>query len=1462
MRKLIITLLTLVWFSSLQAQIRSFSPKPEVFITELGTYMGSTNDPLGKESYKTFKQVWEKNTFTEEQSSLIISMCNDMIIDLQKPVPDFSNFLTALVNGTDTAVSREKFDNWLKASNNFLQNNQKAFERLTRFSIDFFKTNALLISASSKWYAESGNFQFVFNKGDILIRFPELNLYGVTAGDSIKIYKTSGSYNIDKQLWSGQKGITGWERQGLPITEMHVELRNYNIDLNKAEYKVDTVWLFFPALTPDKIPGRYEDRASQAPLTSNKTDYKDAPFPAFDSYKKDLTFSAIANGKVKFRGGLGLKGSKMRATGNAGEQAVLEFYYKEKKIIEARTENFSIGDKAIRSLDAEITIYTDSGTIYHPTMLLNYVGEKNTLTLTRGKNGLEQAPIFDSDHMLEIHVDKIVWNLEEPKVNFDMQQDDATAIFESANFYKEFRYEKIQGILGYHPLGKLQQYCIKNRTREFTLDEYATHLNGKKSNVKIQIINLADDGFLYFDPKTERIKVKPKVFHYVNAHFKMTDYDVLRFASVIGARPNAYLNLINNDLVIEGVPVFRFSDSQTVTAHPHEQMLTVRHGRELIFGGMVRAGRFDFGAKEFNFSYSDFSISSNHINYMKIYYPDPKNQSILVPIKSVLRDLNGTLLIDKPTNKSGLVEYPEYPIFISRSSALITYDKPEIFGGTYKKDDFRFEVDPFTIDSLDNFTIAGLTFPGTFVSAGILPEFKYEASIMDDYSLGFRKASPPGGYPMYGGKAQGTIDIELSEKGLWAKGSLDYNGAKMQTDQMALMPDSAFAEVGLYTIEESSKYPKLVAANVYNRWKPYGDSMLIYTKNHDVNIFRDGQVFNGTLVHGSSELSGTGSLRFPGFEMVSNQHRFKTNKALADTAAVKIGAIDGSRISFSTSNVKADVNFDTRMGDFKANIPGQFTEFPYNAFASSMDEYKWDMDRETIELNKGPRLATEKSIFISRRPDQYGLNFISTKALFDMKAGVIYAEEVPHIDIADGRVFPFEEKVVINKDADISVLNNAKILASRDNKYHELYDVTVKIISRKSMAGSGSYTFKDKHKTGQKIFFDKIAVHRDTNVVAKGYISDSLRFVLSPKIAFKGGVDLSSTEEYLAFNGHVKPLHTFKTYISSWIRYEDRPDPREVVIKTGRPRDDANNFIDVGMHMSSSDSFFLYPTFFARKPRYADYDVTVDTGVFYYDENAEEFRVGDRGRLIDGLIRGNYLSFNENSKMVESHGKLNVNLNMGSTNENRFDVLTSGKVYLEDEDTNANIDMLMAITMLLPDAAYSRMAAVMEANSEGKSRITYDDLTRSSVAEFVDDKRLKRIDDKWASDRELKPEGDLDRNLFISSSSWKTDRQRRSMVLNGPVGIATVNGKYIGRQFDAKGELNTKRSGTKLTMYIEVTKFDWFYFEYFRGNLMVYSTDKDFNQAVLDGMKKLNKKGHIIRPASPSTVTRFIDKLD
>ncbi|MFY0642970.1 MAG: hypothetical protein JXR19_00730 [Bacteroidia bacterium] len=1437
-------------------QPRSFSKKPEVFIVELNEYLNTSALPLNEDVRKRFTEKWSNGTYPEEEQRVVIKVCNTMLIN-QHDVADFVLLEETVMAGKDS-VDVEKYDNWMKAIGPAAKSGNQTLLTLLKASNNLFMYNRIYQSETKSWYSSNSNYLFTFKGNRVRISFENIDLICQAQVDQIVIYNTSGSYYLDVDQWEGEKGRVTWERVGFGKDNIYADIQgSYQLQFNRAELNVDSVLYTNKDFLTEELLGTLRDRASSADEIEPEN-LKKSPFPQFTSYKQDMVLGRYLEDQVQFRGGFAMKGREIISRGSADVPSVIDIYYQGILRVQARSTHFSLKENKITSLATELTILTDSGSIFHPKVIFNLNLENKLLLITRGDEGLMKAPFFDNDHQVEIFVDRVLWDLEQPKIDFDMSVNESAAIIESRDFYKEVRYERIsRGMLAYHPLSKMRDYVIQMRAREFTFSEYAYWMGSKETYLKPQIIELADLGYIFFNPQTDSIKVRRKLDHAVLSHMELADYDVIRLRSVIAARSNSFLNLINNNLVVEGVRAFRFSDSQSVYAFPHDQKVVLKSKRRMEFGGRVTAGKFDFYSRAFEFDYYDFDINSDHIDSMRIYTPDFTGKNQLVAVKSVLRDINGTLEIDNKNNKSGLQDYPEYPIFTSRKGAKIAYDKPDLFNGAYHKDEFHFAVDPFRIDSLDNFTTDGLTFPGSFVSAGIIPEFRFEAKIMDDYSLGFERASPPEGYPMYGGLGHGDIDIKLSEEGFKAKGEIQFAGAEISSQDIILLPDSTMALAESYSIRENAIFPNVQAQDVYTRWHPKSDSMFINTNGHDVAVLRDNQRFTGNLIQTSKQLAGNGVLAFEDATLKSKDIKYKPNEVDAEESEIQIGSIDNEKIAFASYNVESHVNFNTRIGEFKANEKGQLTHFPFNAYASSMDEYTWDMDAKTITLDKGPLLASSQSYFKSGKGSQDGLMFLSDKAVFDMVEGVIHAENVPYIDVADSRAFPHDGKVSIEEDADMRPLEQARLIASRENNFHEIYDARLKIRGRYDIGGKGSYVFKDKHATGQSIEFKEIWVKEDSTVFAKGYVKDSLGFTVSPKIAYKGYAHLKSTEEFLRFEGYVKPLHSFTQYPSDWFRYRDQPDPARVIVPAYdlRNPDRRKTFASVSI---ANDSTHVYPAFFNYKRSYADADLTKDTGVFYYNEAEQTFYVGDSLKLFDGSPRGSYLSFNDATGLVYSEGMIDFGLKV----DDHFSGLSAGQVYKSPSDTSFIIDMLIALNIELPDGCWDRMVAVLEANAEGNPDAEHDNtFTTHAVAELVGDRKLDNALGKQALG-EINPIGDLNSNLLISKASLHYSPYRRSFVSFEPIQIATVNGKQINKQIDARIQVIKRRSGTRYTMFIEISKYDWFYIDYYLGSLNVYSTDKEFNDIILEQGPKLSKGRFRIRTASPRTVTRFLDKLE
>ena len=110
-----------------------------------------------------------------------------------------------------------------------------------------------------------------------------------------------------------------------------------------------------------------------------------------------------------------------------------------------------------------------------------------------------------------------------------------------------------------------------------------------------------------------------------------------------------------------------------------------------------------------------------------------------------------------------------------KKESYVYYERSYIYHSVYKKNIFYFKINPFVIDNLDKFTAEGLKFPGTFISANIIPDIPEALKIQEDFFAWlYINQSPEKGYPLYQGKGTGTGTFYLSNKGFREKGEIDY----------------------------------------------------------------------------------------------------------------------------------------------------------------------------------------------------------------------------------------------------------------------------------------------------------------------------------------------------------------------------------------------------------------------------------------------------------------------------------------------------------------------------------------------------------------------------------------------------------------------------------------------------------------------------------------------------------------
>lgn len=1437
--------------SSIKAQV-SFSNEPAVFIDEFVDYMKKSKKDEVLKSLELFASNWKTNKFTPEQKKFIIGISNSIAYKNLPRDPYLELMLSNLEYYFKNKLSAKILGQWQDITKELLETKPKDYLFFLETVNSLFKDNTLHQSNNLRWYASNANYEFTFVKKRVAIVFKNLDLYCVAELDKIKILNCSGTFYPDKKTWVGTQGRLNWERVGKPESEVYVEFQKHRIDMNGGSFQVDSALMTYPKISATKLMGTLNERISQS---SSLDLVKTSGFPQFFAYEPSIEIKGIVGKNAIYKGGFSMKGDKVNSEGFGEGLASITLLYKNKPLLEVKSETFRLDSNKVISLHASIKLKVDTGYITHPNVNFNYSIDSQRVIISRGTDGLMGMPFTDNYHGVEIEVDQILWKQNSPYIDFVMKNRNQGAFVETNTFFKKFLFEKQQGALAMNPLVKMYQYSRENKTKSFTVQEYATAIRSKKEFLIQPLMAMADDGFIYYYKDVDSIVIKDKLYNWNANNIGAKDYDIIRLQSIISGRPNLTYSLNSHELKMEGVRKFTFSDSQNVIATPHEQLVIIKKNKNLNFSGMMRAGRIDFYSKDFNFDYDQFQIKNTTMDSMVIYYPD-YNSNSLRKVQSVLSNTYGRILIDKPNNKSGLKDYAEYPIFIAERGSEIHYDRAATHNHAYRMDKFKFEVDPFTIDSLDNFTIAGFGFEGTLVSDGIFPDIKNTARIQPDYSLGFVDKV---NLPMYGGKGTGDLTINLSNRGFYGSGDLIYQTSVSKSPEYLLLPDATVGVSSSFELPESGKYPVVSGTNVNTQWYPKMDKMLQTSIDSNFSIFKTKYDFAGKMTLSPTDLRGDGNLEWSEARFSSQDMVFGRNKANALKSGIKIFAVDPSKFAFESNDVKGDLDFDKREGKFLSNVVGSFTHFPFNNYSSNMNDYKWDMNKKTMEVKPGIAMAAIKPVFVGLPQNVAdSVKFECAYAKFDLVNFVINMEKIPYIDVADSRVYPFAGKAVVREKAAMDRLDSSRIEANKIDKFHDIKNCKTTILSGTTLAASGYYKYIDKYKKEQPLYLDSIRINKEKHLVAFGKISEDNTLKLDKKIAFKGLYSVISTKKPIDFMGYVKPLHGFAYMETLWIRYNEEADPQNVIINVKEPREKDNKRLSVGLYFAN-DSNHVYTAMFDFKRRYSDPELQSDTGIMFYDNVKDAFFIGNEAKLLEKALKGNYIQFNEKDKTVFSEGLYDFKFV-----DPKVKFRTAGTSELKLNDSTFRFNLMMHIDFPLPAEIIKAITKILMADGAGTlSNANNTEFNLKAISELIDNpKSAEKVMNALEKGGVIAPEDEFKSGFVFTDAQFAYNRIRRKFIAAGSMQVSLFQGTVINRKYSATVSLEKKRSTDKIYIYIIADNGDWIYLEYTRGSMTIGTNNAELLTAVSAAAEKPTDEQFYIRIGTERQKENFLKRND
>jgi hypothetical protein len=365
-----------------------------------------------------------------------------------------------------------------------------------------------------------------------------------------------------------------------------------------------------------------------------------------------------------------------------------------------------------------------------------------------------------------------------------------------------------------------------------------------------------------------------------------------------------------------------------------------------------------------------------------------------------------------------------------------------------------------------------------------------------------------------------------------------------------------------------------------------------------------------------------------------------------------------------------------------------------------------------------------------------------------------------------------------------------------------------------------------------------------------------------PNVFYKGDFSLFSQNPEPFVKGYISLEHGCPLLTKKWMETDGFIGSGEILLPVPQEaRDESKNILFNGFAFAS-DSSGIYPVLISGKKNYADIEVVSASGYLMYDSKTGEYKVANKDRLTDDEAEGNIMVFNPGNCSAYGEGKLEIGGKLGQVN-----TVSAGRINYLPADTTTELDVVFGIDFFMDNSIWDLIFSKIKDNQTGTSVFNDPDILIDLGRLIPENKERERFMNKAGQTDKLPSE--LAKTFLFTGVHLYWDKNKRSLFHNGNVGILSWNGKMYNRQALLKMEINRKKSGDVITIYIEFDANNWYYFNY-RNNIMQFysSHNEEINNKVLelDAKRRTVEGGNGLPPyqftvGSKRRVEQFLEQF-
>jgi hypothetical protein len=119
---------------------------------------------------------------------------------------------------------------------------------------------------------------------------------------------------------------------------------------------------------------------------------------------------------------------------------------------------------------------------------------------------------------------------------------------------------------------------------------------------------------------------------------------------------------------------------------------------------------------------------------------------------------------------------------------------------------------------------------------------------------------------------------------------------------------------------------------------------------------------------------------------------------------------------------------------------------------------------------------------------------------------------------------------------------------------------------------------------------------------------------------------------------------------------------------------------------------------------------------------------------------------------------------------------------------------------------------------------------------------------------------ELIRTIFLADVKLRWDTLNKTWVSYGPIAIGCIGKVQVNKYVNGIIEFQKKKNGDDFTFYFELSKNDWYFFNYRNNLLMALSSNSQFNDAVEEAVKSSTEQKRIAKLAKGYRYTIGTDR--